>query len=142
MEAAMQVIRYRKGTSGRGILFQNNEHLEVKAYTNADWGGCKVDRRSTSRYFTLLGGNLVTWNIKKQKVVALSRAESEFRGITRGLTEIPWIQKLLNEVGFPVKGACNLRSDNKAAISISENPVQQDRTKHVEVDMHFIKEKL
>ncbi|KAJ8747842.1 hypothetical protein K2173_010051 [Erythroxylum novogranatense] len=96
MEAALRVVRYLKGSPGRGVLFQNHGHLDVEAYTDADWAGNPVDRRSTSGYFTLVG----------------------------------------------VKGACRLRCDNRAAISISENPVQHDRTKHVEIDRHFIKEKL
>ena len=53
-----------------------------------------------------------------------------------------WLKKLMTEIGFPSRGTCRLFCDNKAAISISENPVQHDRTKHVEVDRHFIKEKL
>ena len=72
----------------------------------------------------------------------MSSAEAEFRGIARGIAEVLWIRKLLTEIGFPPKEACELMCDNKAAISISKNPVQHDRTKHVEVDRHFIKEKL
>ena len=75
-------------------------------------------------------------------MVALSSAEAEFRGIARGVAEILWLRKLINEIGFPHTEACKLMCDNKAAISISENPVQHDRTKHVEIDRHFIKEKL
>nr|GEY11327.1 putative copia-type protein [Tanacetum cinerariifolium] len=86
--------------------------------------------------------NLVTWKSKKQKVVSLSSAEAEFRGISRGLAEVLWIRKLLTEVGFPPKEATQVMCDNEAAIQISENPVQHDRTKHVEIDRHFIKEKL
>ena len=71
----------------------------------------------------------------------MSSAEAEFRGITKGITEILWLRKLMNELGFPQDKSSSLHCDNKAAISISENPVQHDRTKHVEVDMHFIKEK-
>lgn len=74
--------------------------------------------------------------------MALSSAEVEFRGIAKGKTEILWIQMLLIELGFPQDKSCELNCDNQAAISISENPVQHDRTKHVEVDRHFIKEKL
>ncbi|KAJ0589411.1 putative RNA-directed DNA polymerase [Helianthus annuus] len=142
MEAVWRIIRYLKGTSGHGVLFQPNQHLKIQAYTDADWAGDKGDRRSTSGYFTLVGGNLVTWRSKKQKVVALSSAEAEFRGIARGLAEVLWIRKLLTEIGFPQTEASRIVCDNEAAIQISENPVQHDRTKHVEVDRHFIKEKL
>ncbi|GJU67540.1 retrovirus-related pol polyprotein from transposon TNT 1-94 [Tanacetum coccineum] len=104
--------------------------------------GDKGDRRSTSGYLSLVGGKLVTWRNKKQKVVALSSTEAEFRGIARGITEVLWIRKLLTEIGYPPQEPSKVKSDNKAAIQISENPVQHDRTKHIEIDRHFIKEKL
>ncbi|XP_076894743.1 uncharacterized protein LOC143547130 [Bidens hawaiensis] len=88
MEAVWRIIKYLKGTPGHGVLFKKNGHLETQVYTDADWAGDKGNRRSTSGYFTLVGGNLVTWRSKKQKVVALSSAEAEFRGIARGLAEI------------------------------------------------------
>ncbi|XP_072060409.1 uncharacterized mitochondrial protein AtMg00810-like [Arachis hypogaea] len=69
-----------KRAPGSGIIFKRNDHLKVEAYTDADWAGNPNDRRSTAGYFTLDGGNLVTWKSKKQKVVALSSAEAEFRG--------------------------------------------------------------
>ena len=72
----------------------------------------------------------------------MSNAEAEFRGIAKGITEVIWLKKLLSELHFPQKKACKLFCDNKEAISISENPVQHDQTKHVEIDRHFIKEKL
>ncbi|KAJ0466424.1 putative RNA-directed DNA polymerase [Helianthus annuus] len=142
MNAVWRIIGYLKGTVGHGVLFKANGHLRTEAYTDADWAGDKGNRRSTSGYFTLVGGNLVTWRSKKQKVVALSSAEAEFRGIAKGLAEVLWIRKLLSEVGFPPREASKIMCDNEAAIKISENPVQHDRTKHVEVDRHFIKEKL
>ncbi|CAO2841169.1 unnamed protein product [Amaranthus hypochondriacus] len=142
MEAVLRILRYLKGTPGKGIVFWRNGHLRLQAYTDADWAGDRDDRKSTSGYFTLVGGNLVTWKSKKQKVVALSSAEAEFRGIAKGVTEVLWLRKLLTELGFKPERSCELNCDNQAAISISENPVQHDRTKHVEVDRHFIKEKL
>lgn len=65
MEAAMRLVRYLKGSVGRGVLFQKQGHLEIEAYTDADWAGNSNDRRSTSGYFTIVGGNLVTWKSKK-----------------------------------------------------------------------------
>lgn len=141
MTAVMRILRYLKGTSSTGIYFEKNYHLDLLAYTDADWAGDRDDRKSTSGYFTLMGGNLVTWRSKKQKVVALSSAKAKFRGIAKGITEILWIRKLMNELGFAQKTACKLYCDNEAAISISGNPVQHDRTKHVEINRQFIKEK-
>lgn len=123
-------------------MFRNNGHLRIQAYTDVDWAGNLVDRRSTSGYFTLVGENLVTWRSKKQSVVALSSVEAEFRGIVKGVTEVLWLQKLLKDIGVRIELPTPLMCDNKASISISENHVQHDRTKHVEIDRHFIKEKL
>nr|GEX38365.1 putative RNA-directed DNA polymerase [Tanacetum cinerariifolium] len=87
----------------------------------------------------------VIWShgkVKSKKVVSLSNAEAEFRGIAKGLAEALRIRKCVSAIGFPPKESIRIMSDNKAAIQISENPMQHDRTKHVEVDRHFIKEKL
>ena len=93
-----------------------------------------MDRKSTSSYFTLVGGNLVTWRSKKQKVVALSSAEVEFRDMAKGLCELLWLRSLLIEVDFPLSSTMNLLCDNKTAIDISHNPIQHNCTKHVGVD--------
>ncbi|CAL8092463.1 unnamed protein product [Prunus armeniaca] len=113
----------------------------TKKYTK-DWAGNVTDRKSTSGYFTFVGGNLVIWRSKKQNVVALSSAEAEFRGMTKGICELLWLRKLLTELGYKPTSTMNLFCDNKAAITIAQNPVQHDRTKQVEVDRHFIKQKL
>ena len=89
-----------------------------------------------------MGGNLVTWRSKKQKAVALSSAEAEFRGMVKGICELLWLKKLLAEVSVAPSSEMNLFYDNKAAIAISHNPVQHDCTKHVEVDQNFIKQNL
>jgi hypothetical protein len=136
LEAVIIILRYLKGTSERGVFFGKNGHLDLVAYTDADWAGDRDSRKSTSGYFTLIGGNLVTWRSKKQKVVALSSAEAEFRGVAKGITEILWLKKLLCEVNFSSSETCTLFCDNKETIDISENPVQHDRTKHVEIDRH------
>lgn len=141
-EAVLRIVRYLKKTAEYGLIFEKNGHLDICGFTDADWGGSLSDGRSISGYFTFVGGNLVTWRSKKQKVVALSSAEAEFRGIKNGLTELLWLRKLMTELELFVPKPCKLFCDNKAAISISENPVQHDRTKHVEIDRHFIKEKI
>ena len=90
----------------------------------------------------MVGGNLLTWKSKKQKFEALSSVKIEFRGISKGLCEVLWLRKLLADIGFPVKKTYVVKCDNKAAVSILENSVQHDRTKHVEIDRYFIREKL
>jgi hypothetical protein len=89
-----------------------------------------------------VGGNLVTWRSKKQNVVSRSSAEAEYRGMAQGICELLWLRLLLTEIGIKVGSPMQLYCDNQAAREIANNPVQHDRTKHVEVDRHFIKEKL
>ncbi|WJZ86739.1 hypothetical protein VitviT2T_006171 [Vitis vinifera] len=143
MNAIMRILRYLKNAPGKGILFAKNvDHQSIEVYTDADWVGAVDDRRSTSGYFTFVGGNLVTWKSKKQNVVARSSAEAEFRGMALRLCEALWLRLLLQDLGYLSRQPIRLFCDNKAACDIAHNPVQHDRTKHVEVDRFFIKEKL
>ncbi|KAM1065823.1 hypothetical protein TB2_020907 [Malus domestica] len=142
MAAVMRILSYLKGAPGKGLMYRKHGHMEVKGYTDADWVGNMTDRRSTSGYFTFVAGNLVTWRSKKQNMVAWSLAETEYRGMTHGICELLWLQILLTKIGFKPKGFMVLYCDNQSAQEIANNPVHHDRTKHVEVDRHFIKEKL
>ncbi|KAK2983602.1 hypothetical protein RJ640_023136 [Escallonia rubra] len=135
--------RNTKSAPGQEILFTKNEdHQSVDVYTDADWAGAVDDMRSTSGYFTFVGGNLVTRRSKKQNVVARSSAEAEFRVIALGVCEALWLRLLLQDLGCVSKQPVKLYCDNKTACDIAHNLVQHDRTKHVEIDRFFIKEKL
>ena len=97
----MQYLRYLKSAPGKGILFTKNVDCQsVDAYSDADWAGAIDDRRSTSGYFTFVGGNLITWRSKKQNVVARSSAEAEFRGMTLGICEALWLRLVLMDLGY------------------------------------------
>ena len=124
------------------MLVTKNSERGVQIYTDADWAGSAEDRRSTSGYCSFVWGNLVTWRSTKQNVVARSSAEAELRSMALGICEGLWIKMLLEELNVTVQGPISTFCDNKAAISISHNPVHHDRIKHVEVDRHFIKEKV
>ncbi|KAH9763108.1 protein kinase domain-containing protein [Citrus sinensis] len=137
-----RILRYLKSTPGKGLLFRKTENRGIEVYTNADWAGSVIDRKSTTYYCTFVWGNLVTWRSKKQNVVARSTAEAEFRAMAHGLCEVLWLKQVLEDLRRPIVLPIRLYCDNKAAISIAHNPVQHDRTKHVEIDRHFIKEKL
>ena len=142
MDVVMRILRYLKSSPRKGLMFSKNGHLNVAGYIDADWAGNITDMKSTLGYFTSMGGNLVTWRSKKKKVVALSSAEAEFRGMVKGICELLWLKKLLVEIGVAPSSEMNLLCDNKATIAISHNPVQHDRTNHVEVDRNFIKQNL
>jgi hypothetical protein len=142
MDAVYRILRYLKATPGKGVLYEPHGHLDVQGYSDCDWAGSLDDRRSTSGYCTFVGGNLVTWRSKKQAVVARSSAEAEYRAMALGVSELMWTRSVLAELGFPPTGPMKLLCDNKAAICIAHDPVQHDRTKHIEIDRHFIKEKI
>ena len=129
-------------TPGKGLFFRKTENRDTKVYSDADWAGNITDKRSTSGYCSFVWGNLVTWRSKKQSVVARSSAEAEYRALAQGICEGIWIKRVLSELGqmssFPILMMC----ENQAAISIAKNPVHHDRTKHVEIDRHFITEKV
>ena len=97
-----------------------------KAYTDADYAGSAIDRRSTTEYCTFLGGNLVTWRSKKQNVVARSSIEAEFRAMAQGICELLWLKIILEDLKIKWDGPMKLFCDNKSAISIAHNPVQHD----------------
>ena len=136
------MLHYLKGNPIKGILFNKNNTLALEAYTDADYAGSLVDRRSTSGYCTFLGGNLVTWRSKKQNVVAKSSVESEFRVIAQGLCELLWLIIILDDLRIKWDDPMKLYRDNKSTISIAHSPIQHNMTKHIEIDRHFIKEKL
>ena len=143
MNAVMCILRYLKSAPGKGILFTKNVDCQsVDSYSDADWAGAIDDKRSTSGYFTFVGGNLVTWRSKKQNVVAPSSVEAEFRGMELGICEALWLRLLLMDLGYLPRQPIRLYCDNKAACEIAHIPVQHDRTKHVEVDRFFIQENL
>ncbi|KAL5741578.1 hypothetical protein ACOSP7_028310 [Xanthoceras sorbifolium] len=140
--ALEQILCYLKGAPGLGILYANHGHTHIECFSDADWAGSKVDRRSTSGYCVFVGGNLVSWKSKKQNVVSRSSAESEYRAMAQSVCEIMWIYQLLTEIGLKTSVPAKLWCDNQAALHIASNPVFHERTKHIEIDCHFVREKI
>ncbi|XP_004292800.1 PREDICTED: uncharacterized mitochondrial protein AtMg00810-like [Fragaria vesca subsp. vesca] len=133
-----RLLRYLKGSVGRGILMKQNGNTDIMGYTDTDWAGNSLDRKSTTGFCTFVGGNLVSWRSKKQTVVSRSSAEAEYRAMASTACELIWLKGLLSDLGSPTRQPISLYCDNQAVMHIASNPVFHERTKHIEVDCHYI----
>ena len=139
LQLVKRIIRYLKSSISTGIFMQNNGHFTIEGYTDSDWAGNVLDRKSTTGYCTLVGGNLVTWKSKKQFVVARSSAEAEYRAMASTACELIWLKRLLRDLEIISSKPILLHCDNQAVMHIAANPVFHERTKHIEVDCHFVR---
>lgn len=116
--------------------------MGLNIFIDADHARCKVTRKSTSGLCVFLGCNLLVWSSRKQLVVARSVGEAEYRVVAQGVAEILWLKSLLSKLGYPCEKTPILWCDNLAAKSMAENPIFHSRTKHIEIDVHFVREKI
>ena len=140
--ALKRILRYVQGTKTKGLQLLKHQKMAMTVYTDADWAGCPTTRRSTSGFCVYLGDNLVSWSAKRQPTVSRSSAEAEYKGVANGVAESCWIRNLLLEMDIPLQRATVVYCDNISAVHLSSNPVQHQRTKHIEIDIHFVREKV
>nr|KAJ0195196.1 hypothetical protein LSAT_V11C700353940 [Lactuca sativa] len=140
--AALRVLRYLKATPGQGIFLPADSDLTLVAYCDFDWLGCPFTRRSKTGYFITLGGAPISWKTKKQSVVSRSSAEAEYRSMATTVSEILWLRWLLTDIEASQTAATRLYCDNQATGHIANNPVFHERTKHVEMDCYFLRERV
>ena len=142
LTAMKRILRYVSGTLEYGLTLRASPTTGLIAYSDADWGGCPDTRRSTSGYCVFLGDNLLSWSSKRQPTLSRSSAEAEYRGVANAVAETSWLRNLLLELHCPLGKATIVYCDNISAVYLSSNPVQHQRTKHVEMDIHFVREKV
>ncbi|KAJ0675133.1 putative RNA-directed DNA polymerase [Helianthus annuus] len=142
LQIALRLLKYLKMSPGKGILFRRENDLVLKGFVDSDWAKCLATRKSVTGYGIFLGSSLISWKSKKQSVVARSTAEAEYRAMCSASCEVIWVLNVLKELGVDCKLPVQLFCDSQSAISIAFNPVFHERTKHFEIDLHFLREKI
>ncbi|KAL6311609.1 hypothetical protein AAG906_003470 [Vitis piasezkii] len=138
-EAALRVVRYLKGTPGQGILLRADSDLSLQGWCDSDWAACPVTRRSLSGWLVFLGQSPISWKTKKPHAFR-SSAEAEYRAMAAITCELKWLKGLLLSLGVHHPKAIKLFCDSQSALHMAKNPVFHERTKHIEVDCHFVRD--
>jgi histone deacetylase 1/2 len=142
LTAVKRILRYLAYTKSVGLRINRSLSTLVTAFSDADWAGSLDDRRSTRGFAIFLGSNLISWSARKQATVSRSSTEAEYKSVANATAEVMWIQKLLEELRIASPKMAHLWCDNIGATYLSANPVFHARTKHVEVDYHFVRERV
>ena len=146
LNASYHALKYLAGTTNYGLRFGPNPNQDatglcVDIYSDASWGNDLETRKSTSGMLVLFNGNVVSWSSRKQKTVALSSTEAEYMALSEATCEALWIRTWIKEV-FGMDVTINLYCDNQSAIALSSNDKFHQRTKHIDIRYHFIREKI
>jgi hypothetical protein len=137
--AVKRILRYLKGCPDKGLWYPRDDKFDLVAFSDSDYGGCKLDAKSTSAGCQFLGGRLVTWQCKKQTAVAQSTCEARYIAASSCCAQVLWIQQQMRDYGYEFLNT-PINVDNEAAINITRNPVQHSKTKHIDIKYHFIRD--
>ncbi|KAJ9566123.1 hypothetical protein OSB04_002089 [Centaurea solstitialis] len=139
LHAVKRIFKYLKGQPRLGLWYPNDSSFHLVAYTDSDYGGANLDRKSTSGGCQFLGGRLVSWQCKKQTTVSQSTTEDEYIAASQCCSQSLWIQNQMQDYGLSFLQT-PIYIDNNSAISIVNNPVKHSKTKHIEIKYHFIRD--
>ncbi|KAI0498746.1 hypothetical protein KFK09_019638 [Dendrobium nobile] len=132
-----RLLRYINGTQHLGLPITRGS-LELTTYCDADWASDATDRKSITGFCTFLGNNILSWSVKKQTTVAKSSTEAEYRALAAALSDVIWLHRLLLDFQIPLDKPTTIFCDNATALPLAHNPVFHARTKHIEIDHHFL----
>lgn len=142
LSVVKRILCYVQGTLSLGLKIGRSPSMLVSAFSDVDWAGCPDDRRSTGGFAVFLGPNLISWCAKKQATVSRSSTEAEYKSAANATAEVMWVQKLLDELGIQHPLAARLWCDNIGDTYLSANAVFHARTKHIEIDFNFVRERV
>jgi histone deacetylase 1/2 len=140
--AVKRILRYVKGSSNLGLKIQKSSSALVSAFSDADWAGDCDDRRSTGGFAVFFGANLISWSARKQPTVSRSSTEVEYKAMANATAELIWLQSLLDELGVRRPKGARLWCDNLGTTYLSANPIFHAKTRHIELDYHFVRERV
>ena len=142
LNVVKQILRYVAGTKDLALKYSKLPSFVLSRFLDSNYGGDRDDKKSTFAYVFSIGSGAISWASKKQPTVTLSTTEAEYRAMSVAAQEAIWLRLLLNEIGYKQNDPSLILSDNQSTISLAKNPVFHQRTKHVEIQAHFIKEKV
>ena len=140
--AVKHVFRYLNGTRDLGIIYHKEGEVEPLAYSDANWGANMNDWKSISGYVFQMANGPISWQLKKQPTVALSSMEAKYMAESLATRQVIWLWTLTAELGIPYSGSTTLNVNNQGAINYSNNTINHGRTKHIDIQHHFVHEKL
>jgi len=141
-KAAKRILRYIQGTVAQGLFYSSTEDHRLVGFSDSDWCGDVDDRKSTAGFVFFMSGTAFTWVSKKQPIVTLSTCEAEYVAASWCVCHAVWLRNLLGKMKMKQEGATQIYVDNKSAIELAKNPVNHERSKHIDVRFHFIREQV
>jgi hypothetical protein len=142
LTAMKWILLYLRGILDFGLLLRQSSTMELRVYTDADWASYPDTRQSTWGFVVFLGDNLVSLSSECQPVISRSNAEDEYRVVANGVAEAAWLHRLLQELLSLLAKSTLVFYNNDSVVYLSTNPIQHQRMKHVEIDLHFVHERI
>jgi len=140
-QAAFRILRYLKNAPGYDIFFPHQNSIQLKAYSDSDWATCPETRKFVTGFSIYLGESLISWKLKKQQIISKSSSEVEYRAMAATTCELQWLTYLLQDLSVSYTQPATMYF-NQSAIQIASNQVFHERTKHIEIDCHIVREKI
>jgi hypothetical protein len=137
-----RILRYVQRTIDLSLRIRRDKSLRINAFSDVDWAGCPDDRCSTGDFAIYLRSNMLSWSACKLATVSRSSTEAEYKSLANATTEVIWVQTIMRELGINQSKIPCLWCDNLEATYMTANPVFHARTKHIEIDYHFVRERV